>query len=116
MPDNMPPFNGALSGVKVVDCTQIMAGPFCTLLLADMGADVIKVEKPNGGDDARRLGPPFIQDWSAAFLAVNRNKRSIALDLRTEEGQTGLSEVGGRGRRGGGKLPSGRHGTAGPGI
>ena len=87
MPDNMPPFNGALSGVKVVDCTQIMAGPFCTLLLADMGADVIKVEKPNGGDDARRLGPPFIQDWSAAFLAVNRNKRSIALDLRTEEGK-----------------------------
>ena len=64
-----------------------MAGPFCTLLLADMGADVIKVEKPNGGDDARRLGPPFIQDWSAAFLAVNRNKRSIALDLRTEEGK-----------------------------
>ncbi len=87
MSNNMPTVDGALSGVKVVDCTQIMAGPFCTLLLADMGADVIKVEKPNGGDDSRRLGPPFIRDWSAAFLAVNRNKRSIALDLRTEEGK-----------------------------
>ena len=87
MTDNMRPVDGPLSGVKVVDCTQIMAGPFCTLLLADMGADVIKVEKPNGGDDSRRLGPPFIRDWSAAFLAVNRNKRSIALDLRTEEGK-----------------------------
>ena len=76
-----------LEGMSVLDCSQIMAGPFCTLLLADMGADVIKVEKPNGGDDSRRMGPPFIQDWSAAFLAVNRNKRSLVLDLRSDEGK-----------------------------
>jgi formyl-CoA transferase len=71
----------------VLDLTQIMAGPFCTMVLADMGADVIKVEKPNGGDDNRRMGPPFIKDWSAGFLALNRNKRSLAADLRNEAGQ-----------------------------
>ncbi len=77
---------GPLSGVVVVDLTQIMAGPVCTMLLADMGADVIKVEKPNGGDDNRRMGPPFIHGWSAGFLSLNRNKRSLALDLRNESG------------------------------
>ncbi len=78
---------GPLSGVVVVDLTQIMAGPVCTMLLADMGADVIKVEKPNGGDDNRRMGPPFIDGWSAGFLALNRNKRSLVLDLRDETGK-----------------------------
>ena len=78
---------GPLSGVVVVDLTQVLAGPTCTMLLADMGADVIKVEKPNGGDDTRRMGPPFIKDWSAAFLAANRNKRSLALDLRNDKGK-----------------------------
>lgn len=72
---------GPLEGVVVLDCTQVMAGPFCTMLLADMGAEVIKVEKP-GGDDARRMGPPFINGESAAFLGVNRNKKSIVLDLK----------------------------------
>ena len=57
------------------------------MALAYMGADVIKVEKPNGGDDNRRMGPPFIEDWSAGFLALNRNKRSLAVDLRNEDGQ-----------------------------
>ena len=76
-----------LEGVVVLDCTQIMAGPFCTLLLADMGADVIKLEKPEGGDHIRRMGPPFINGWSAAFLAINRNKRSLALNLRAAEGR-----------------------------
>ncbi|MCI0901746.1 MAG: CoA transferase, partial [Chloroflexi bacterium] len=75
------------SDVLVLDLTQIMAGPFCTMVLADMGADVIKVEKPNGGDDNRRMGPPFIKEWSAGFLALNRNKRSLVLDLRSETGQ-----------------------------
>ena len=62
-----------LDGLKVVDCTQILAGPFCTMMLGDMGADIIKVEKPNGGDDIRRFGPPFIEGESAAFLMINRN-------------------------------------------
>lgn len=75
-----------LEGMVVLDASQIMAGPFCTLLLADMGADVIKVERPDGGDDTRRMGPPFVSGESAAFLAMNRNKRSLALDLKTEEG------------------------------
>ena len=79
--------DSALSGMVVLDLTQIMAGPFCTMVLADMGADVIKVEKPNGGDDNRRMAPPFIKDWSAGFLALNRNKRSLAVDLRNQGGQ-----------------------------
>ena len=76
-----------LSDVSVLDLTQIMAGPVCTMMLADMGANVIKVEKPNGGDDNRRLGPPFINGWSAGFLAINRNERSLNLDLRNEKGR-----------------------------
>ena len=81
-----------LEGVKVLDCTQVMAGPFCSLLLADMGADVIKVERPDGGDETRK-GPPYINGWSAAFLAVNRNKRGLALDLRNPEGQKVFKEL-----------------------
>ena len=76
-----------LAGVKVMDLTQIMAGPYCTMMLADMGADVLKVEKPNGGDDTRRMGPPFIEGESAAFLGINRNKRSIVIDLRSDDGR-----------------------------
>ncbi len=77
---------GALDGVKVLDCTQILAGPFCTMMLGDMGADVIKIEKPSGGDDTRRMGAPFVGDTAAAFLMVNRNKRSLALDLKSPDG------------------------------
>ncbi len=76
-----------LEGVRVLEASQVMAGPYCTLLLADMGAEVIKVEKPRGGDDSRRMGPPFIHGESAAFLAINRNKRGIALDLKQPAGQ-----------------------------
>ena len=79
---------GPLSGMVTLDLTQILAGPMCTMVLADMGADVVKIEKPNGGDDNRRMGPPFIKDWSAGFLAVNRNKRSLALDLRNDAGRS----------------------------
>ena len=79
--------NLPLKGVVVLDLTQIMAGPVCTMLLADMGADVIKIEKPNGGDDTRRMGPPFTSGWASGFLALNRNKRSLALDLREEAGK-----------------------------
>ena len=67
-----------LEGITVLDFSQILAGPFCTMYLADMGADVIKIEKPNGGDDTRRYGPPFINGESAAFLTLNRNKRSLS--------------------------------------
>ena len=75
-----------LSEVNILDLSQIMAGPYCSLLLADMGANVIKVEKPNGGDDTRRMGPPFINGESAAFLGVNRNKRSIVIDFKNPDG------------------------------
>ena len=75
-----------LSGVNILDLSQIMAGPYCSLLLADMGANVIKVEKPNGGDDTRRMGPPFINGESAAFLGVYRYKRSIVIDFKNPDG------------------------------
>jgi crotonobetainyl-CoA:carnitine CoA-transferase CaiB-like acyl-CoA transferase len=81
----LPPL--PLDGVRVLEASQVMAGPYCALLLADMGADVVKVEKPRGGDDSRRMGPPFINGESAAFLAINRNKRSVALDLKQPAGQ-----------------------------
>ena len=80
MPSPLP-----LSGLKVVDLTRVLAGPFCAMLLGDMGADVIKVEEPSAGDDARAWAP-FVGDWSAYFLGVNRSKRSLALDLKSAEG------------------------------
>jgi crotonobetainyl-CoA:carnitine CoA-transferase CaiB-like acyl-CoA transferase len=84
-----------LQGLTVLDATQVMAGPYCTLLLADMGADVIKVEKPNG-DDSRRIGPPFIGGESAAYLGINRNKRSIVLDLQTDAGKDAFRRLAAR--------------------
>ena len=75
-----------LSGVRIIDVTQIMAGPFCTMLLGDMGADVIKIEKPDGGDDIRRSGPPFVAGDSSAFLNIGRNKRSVVVDIKRSEG------------------------------
>lgn len=75
-----------LDGLLVVDLTQNVAGPFCTQILGDMGADVVKVERPGRGDDARAWAPPFWGDESATFLAFNRNKRSLALDLKREGG------------------------------
>ena len=71
-----------LAGVKVLDFTHLLAGPYCTMLLGDMGADVVKVEPPGGGDSTRRQGPPFHNGQGLTFLAANRNKRSITLDLR----------------------------------
>ena len=76
-----------LFGMVVLDLSQILAGPVCGMMLADMGADVIKVEKPDGGDDNRRAGPPFIGGQGAGFMAANRNKRSLALNLRDESGR-----------------------------
>lgn len=80
-------FKGALDGVKIVDLTRVLAGPFCTMLLADMGAEVIKVEEAGKGDDTRGY-PPFLPDgYSAYFGNMNRNKRSITLDLKNPQGK-----------------------------
>jgi crotonobetainyl-CoA:carnitine CoA-transferase CaiB-like acyl-CoA transferase len=76
----------ALEGIKVVDLSRILSGPYCTMLLADMGAEVIKIETP-AGDDTRAWGPPFISGESAYFLSVNRNKKSMVLNLKTELGK-----------------------------
>ncbi len=78
---------GPLAGLKVVELAHIMAGPVCGLMLADMGADVVKVEKVPGGDDSRRMVPPSQDGESAAFMMMNRNKRGIAVDLKRQEGR-----------------------------
>uniref|UniRef100_A0A9J8DD10 Succinyl-CoA:glutarate-CoA transferase n=1 Tax=Cyprinus carpio carpio TaxID=630221 RepID=A0A9J8DD10_CYPCA len=75
-----------LDGVKVLDLTRVLAGPFATMILGDLGAEVIKVERPGSGDDTRAWGPPFVGEESAYFLSVNRNKKSIAVDLKDPEG------------------------------
>jgi len=78
---------GALSGIRVLDLTRVLAGPMCAMMLGDMGADVIKVEPPTGGDDTRGWGPPFAADESAYFLGANRNKRSMTLNMAVPAGQ-----------------------------
>ena len=78
---------GALDGLLVADLSRVLAGPFASMLLGDLGADVVKVEHPNGGDETRSWGPPFLGDQSTYYLAVNRNKRSVALDLKDERGR-----------------------------
>lgn len=94
---------GLLAGVRVLDLSRILAGPWCTQFLADLGADVVKVEKPGEGDDTRRWGPPFLKDAdgrdtaeSAYFLATNRGKRSIAIDFSNAEGQALLLKLVGK--------------------
>jgi crotonobetainyl-CoA:carnitine CoA-transferase CaiB-like acyl-CoA transferase len=76
-----------LDGVRIADFTRVLAGPLCTMLLGDLGADVVKVERPGSGDDTRQWGPPFVGDDAAYFLSLNRNKRSLALDLATARGR-----------------------------
>jgi crotonobetainyl-CoA:carnitine CoA-transferase CaiB-like acyl-CoA transferase len=77
----------ALADLLVLDLTRILSGPFATMTLADLGADVIKIEQPGSGDDTRQWGPPFQGDQAAYFLAVNRNKRSLAVDLKSPQGR-----------------------------
>jgi crotonobetainyl-CoA:carnitine CoA-transferase CaiB-like acyl-CoA transferase len=81
---------GPLAGIRVVDLTRVMTGPYCTMMLGDLGADVIKVEVPGKGDDTRAWGPPFLEGEAAYYLSINRNKRSIALDLKSEAGKAVL--------------------------
>jgi crotonobetainyl-CoA:carnitine CoA-transferase CaiB-like acyl-CoA transferase len=78
---------GLLNGLRVIDASRILAGPFCGQILGDLGADVIKIERPGEGDDTRTWGPPFHDSYSAYFLSCNRNKRSLTLDLTRPEGQ-----------------------------
>ena len=85
MPEPRPA--APLAGLRVLDLTRVLAGPYGTLYLADMGADVVKVEAPETGDDTRAFGPPFIDGLSTYFLSVNRGKRSVALDLKSPEGK-----------------------------
>ena len=91
---------GALSHIRVLDLTRVLAGPWCGQTLADFGADVIKVERPKAGDDTRHWGPPYLQDTEGAptaeaayYLAANRNKRSVTIDISTAEGQQLIREL-----------------------
>src|SRR5215471_14306921 len=84
--------SGALAGVKIVDLTRVLGGPFATQLLADHGADIIKVEPPMG-DEVRDWGPPFHDDDASYYIGINRNKRSIGLDLAQEGGRVVLLKM-----------------------
>jgi crotonobetainyl-CoA:carnitine CoA-transferase CaiB-like acyl-CoA transferase len=88
-----PGMPGPLSGIRVVDLTRALAGPYCSLLLGDMGADVIKIEQPGTGDETRQWGPPFIDGESSYFMSVNRNKRSVVLDLKSAPGLEALQRL-----------------------
>ncbi|XP_029979519.1 succinyl-CoA:glutarate CoA-transferase isoform X2 [Sphaeramia orbicularis] len=82
-----------LGGVRVLDLTRVLAGPFATMILGDLGAEVIKVERPGSGDDTRSWGPPFVGSESAYFLSVNRNKKSLAVDLKHPRGTQIITEL-----------------------
>ncbi len=85
-------YMGPLKGLKILDLTRVLAGPYCTMILGDLGADIIKVEIPGKGDDSRHFGP-YIKDESAYFMSLNRNKRSITMNLKHEDGKTLLKEL-----------------------
>jgi crotonobetainyl-CoA:carnitine CoA-transferase CaiB-like acyl-CoA transferase len=88
--------NGPLEGLVVADFSRVLAGPFATMLLGDLGADVVKVEHPDGGDETRAWGPPWYGGHSTYYLSVNRNKRSLALDLKTGPGREAARALAGR--------------------
>lgn len=83
----------AFAGLRVIDLSRVLAGPYCTMLLADHGADVIKIEQPHVGDETRNWGPPWVGDQSAYFLSANRNKRSMTLNLKSEQGRDILKKL-----------------------
>ena len=78
---------GPLSGITVLDFTRVLSGPYCTMILSDLGARVIKIEHPVRGDDTRHWGPPFVATESAYFLSINRNKESLTLDFKHQQGR-----------------------------
>ena len=82
-PDNLTN-TGPLAGIRVIDLTRVLSGPFCSMMLGDMGAEVIKIERPSAGDDTRAFAPPYQGEESAYFLSVNRNKKSLALDMKQD--------------------------------
>ena len=84
---------GPLHGITVIDFSRVLAGPYCSMCLGDMGADVIKIERPDGGDDTRRFGPPFLDGQSTYFMSINRNKRSIALDLKHPDSKSIINRL-----------------------
>lgn len=84
--------HGPLSGLKVLDLSQIMAGPYSTMVLADLGAEVVKIEKPGSGDDARQMGP-YVDGESACFAHINRNKRGVVVDIKNERGRKIIHEL-----------------------
>ena len=81
---SQPKICAPLEGVRVLDLTRAATGPFCTMLLGDLGARIIKIEEPGSGDETRQWGPPFVEGESVYFLALNRNKESVVLDLKQE--------------------------------
>ena len=83
LPDNLTN-TGPLAGIRVIDLTRVLSGPFCSMMLGDMGAEVIKIERPSAGDDTRAFAPPYQGEESAYFLSVNRNKKSLALDMKQD--------------------------------
>ncbi|WP_327654408.1 CaiB/BaiF CoA transferase family protein [Streptomyces sp. NBC_00483] len=96
MPATRPVAQGALSGLVVADFGRVLAAPYLTMLLADLGAEVIKVERPGAGDETRSWGPPFADGEATYFLGVNRNKRSVALDLTEESGREAARAIAAR--------------------
>src|SRR4051812_46614544 len=82
-----------LNGITILDLTRVLSGPYCTMLLADLGARVIKIEQPKRGDDTRVWGPPFAGGESAYFLSINRNKESVTLDFKHPKGRAILEEL-----------------------
>src|SRR5215467_12383394 len=87
MPILLSTMSQPLEGIRILDLSRVLAGPYCTMLLADLGAEVIKVERPGSGDDTRAWGPPFVGGESAYYLCANRNKKSITVNLKSAEGQ-----------------------------
>src|ERR1044072_8117292 len=84
---------GPLAGLRVLDLTRVVSGPFATMQLGDVGADIAKIKQPGAGDESRAFGPPFLGGESAYFLSINRNKRGCAIDLKSDAGKDVLRRL-----------------------